>query len=103
MAPSRSAVYHMQNGRWQQLPELPGSAEELEVSASGKVWALIWQAGTGNQFARLDGPSWRIFQLPDAGARGVHLASGVVVDGEDLWAATPEGVVHWDGSHWTRH
>src|SRR5579863_7642166 len=58
MSPSRSAVYHMQNGRWQQLPELPGSAEELEVSTSGKVWALIWQAGTGNQLARLDGPSW---------------------------------------------
>ncbi len=100
MSFSRNAVYRVQNGTWQRLPELPGRPEKVRVSAGGKVWALFWRAGSGSQLARLDGPSWRIFTQKDFGTRGVYVSAGFVLDGEDLWAPTQECALHWDGASW---
>ena len=34
------------------------------------------------------------------GLGGVYLSGGVALDGEELWAATEKGVLHWDGQRW---
>src|SRR5258708_606047 len=60
LRPSWNEVFHMENGAWQRLPELPGEPQKLQVSTGGAVWALIWNYGVGNALARLDGPSWRM-------------------------------------------
>ena len=99
LEPSWNAVYRIQNGVWQALPELPGDPEKLQVSAGGAVWALYWHYGVGGELARFDGVAWRRFTAKEFGVRSV-LASDFVLDGEDVWMPTDEGVLHWDGAYW---
>jgi len=64
------------------------------------VWALVWRRGVGSQLARLDGTAWRIYTAKDFGAPGVDVSAGFVLDGEEVWAPSAEGVLHWDGHRW---
>jgi len=100
LSPSRDALFRLENGKWQPLPELPGRVEKLRVSAGGAVWALFWRTGSGSELARLDGRSWRIYKPAELGTRGIDVSAGFVLDGEEVWAATDEGVLHGDGRHW---
>jgi Tfp pilus assembly protein PilF len=100
LEPGRNAVYAIRNGAWQPLPELPGEPEKLQVSAGGTVWALFWNYGVGSELARLDGSAWRIYTAADFGTRGAYASASLVLDGEEVWAATDEGVLHWDGRRW---
>ena len=100
LEPSHNAAYRIQDGAWRPLPPLPGNPEKLQVSAGGTVWVLVWRYGVGSELARLDGSRWRIFRGADFGVRGGLYASGFVLDGEDLWAPTEEGVLHWDTRGW---
>jgi tetratricopeptide (TPR) repeat protein len=100
LRPSHNELFQVRNGTWQRLPELRGEVETLRVSAGGTVWALYWHNTVGSELARLDRPSWRVFKPADFGTPGVDLSGGFVMDGEQVWAATGEGVLHWDGHHW---
>ena len=100
LEPSHNAVYAIRDDAWQALPALPGDPEKLQVSAGGTVWALVWHYGVGSELARLDGPAWHIYRAADFGVRGGIYASGFVLDGEEVWAPTDEGVLHWDGRQW---
>ena len=103
LRPSLNVLYRYGNGTWQRLPELPGDPRQVQVSAGGTVWVLFWRYGVGTEFARLDGPSWRIYQAADFGTKNAYPLAGFVLDGEEVWAAMDEGVLHWDGRHWKRH
>jgi tetratricopeptide (TPR) repeat protein len=100
LEPSRNAVYVIRNAVWQPLPELPGEPEKLQVSQGGAVWALVWRRGVGSQLARLDGAAWQVYTAKDFGAHGVDVSAGFVLDGEEVWAPSAEGVLHWDGRRW---
>lgn len=100
---SRNALYRIGNGKWQRLPELPGEPSHIHVSAGGAVWALLWHHGVGTEFARLDGTTWRIYKAADFGTKSVYAWAGFALDGEEVWAATDAGVLHWDGRRWQCH
>jgi len=103
LQPSWNAAFHLTNGAWRRLPELRGEPQKLQVSAGGTVWALTWHHGFGSEIARLDGSAWRVFQSADLGARGLDVDAGFVVVGEEVWAATEKGLLHWDGGQWKFH
>lgn len=97
--PARQAVFHIENGVWRQLPELPGRPEQLRVSGGGAVWVSYWRRGVGTEMARLDGASWRIYTSAELGSHGLS-TSRLVMDGEEIWGASYEGALRWDGHHW---
>ncbi len=104
LEPSQNAVYRIAGGVWQRLPDLPGDPEKLQVSPGGAVWALYWHRGIGTELARWDGSAgdstpWRIYRAADFGVAATS-ASNFALDGENVWAATDKGVLHWDGARW---
>jgi tetratricopeptide (TPR) repeat protein len=89
---------HDKNG-WQSLPPLADRIESLGVSPGGAVWALAFTYRQGDVFARLEGGSWRVYGEKEMGADHPY-ASRFVFDGEEIWSATDEGMLHWDGQRW---
>ena len=91
------AVFHRTEGGWERMWTAPGLLDEIHVSGRGTVWVL---APFNGGFVRLAGAQWRSYTAADLGMKTGYLAGGFVLDGEDVWAATHEGVVHWDGQRW---
>lgn len=100
LAASRNELFRIRNGTWQRLPELPGEPAKLQVSGRGSVWAQCWRGGAGYELARLEGPSWRVFTSADFGTRDISQPGGFVLDGEEVWAVTTTGLLHFDGRRW---
>lgn len=93
----KSVVLHQAGEGWQRLPAPAGYPETLRVSRGGAVWVQTWgDAG----FSRLEGSAWRSYTGVDFGTRKGYVSWGFVLDGEEVWAATSEGVLHWDGQRW---
>ena len=93
LQPNRTEASVWQNGSWKRLPDSQDALQQIRVSRSSVVWALMWRHGVGAEVARLDGTTWQM-----------HHASGLegnlVLDGEELWGNSVDGLLHWDGSNW---
>ena len=83
---------------WQTLPPLGCCLYDLRISDSGVVWVRSVRG-----LSRLDHDSWRSFTAADFGTQRPDLQGGFVLDGDDLWAAASEGIVHFDGNAWRLH
>ena len=91
------SVFLFRNGVWTAAPQLDGGVHGVEVSPAGLVWTL---ARTRGGFARLNGASWTSYGPKDLGTRTNWVRGGFALYGEEVWGATPEGVVHFDGQKW---
>src|ERR1700680_13716 len=95
-----SPIWRHTSGGWQESPRLQeivrrqGIVMDIQVSRGGKVWAAwAWVRFPGSTgrggLVRLDGDHWSSFGGKDFGTDG-YVSGGFALDGEDLWAATPE-------------
>jgi tetratricopeptide (TPR) repeat protein len=84
---------------WEPAPPPPARPREVRVSNRGTVWIST----SGGGFSRFDGSEWTSYPGKDIGVRSGFLSGGFVLDGEDVWAVSPEGALHWDGRIWHCH
>jgi len=91
-----TAVFRQTDSGWQRLPPLAGNLEILRISPRGTVWASTWSP---DGLSRLEGGTWRRYGSADFGTTSDSIGR-FTLDGEDVWAAALEGVLHWDGRRW---
>src|SRR5271165_825903 len=90
-------IYHQTANGWDQVRTPAGYPEMIRVTSGGTVWARTFGTAV---FARWDGKKWRYFQNREIGVRSGSEDRDFAIDGEDLWAPTAEGVLHFDGQRW---
>src|SRR5713226_3312352 len=95
-ANSNPIFHHTQTG-WQQLPAPSGYPESLRVSSNGTLWVRTWGK---SGMSRWDGTAWQHSKSTELGTKTSYMDSDFVLDGEQVWAPTDEGVLHWDGQRW---
>ena len=93
----KGVVLHQTANGWQRLPAPAGDPWSVKVSRGGAVWVQSWPAAG---LSRLESGAWRDYAGADFGAQTGYLSGGFVLDGEELWAAAEEGVLHWNGQRW---
>lgn len=97
LEPSTSAVYRHSGGAWRPLPEFPGRVEALRVAPDGAGWAMGYDRGNGEVFARFDGGAWKSIGGPER----IWISNeDFALDGREIWGAAHDKVVHWDGERW---
>ncbi len=82
---------------WQSLGELPGTPEQLAVSADGTLWARTQMWGS---LARWRSGSWEVFRHDTFGTRRSSPRHDFSVVGNRLWAAIDDKLVYFDGQRW---
>ena len=93
--PHKTAAFRHTARGWESLPPLAGFAYGIDISASGVAWVRTLKG-----LNRLDGPSWRNFTAADFGTQRGSLTGGFALDGDEVWGAGSDGVVHFDGKRW---
>jgi tetratricopeptide (TPR) repeat protein len=80
---------------WERLPPLAAPGYRISISDSGVAWVQ-----TSKGLSRLDGASWRSFTAADFGTKRGYLPGRFTLDGDEVWGAAFDGVVHFDGQRW---
>lgn len=94
------SVYRFKDGAWTAAPPVPGGAWNLQVSEKGTVWT---DPATRGGLGRLDGDHWAWYGPRDFGTQTTWVRGGFALLREEVWGATDEGVVHFDGERWQVH
>ena len=90
-------IYRQTANRWEKVRTPVGYLDRLQITNAGAVWAR----GHGDPaFARWDGKAWRYFRTAEIGILSKYGQSEFALDGEEVWAPTEEGVIHFDGQRW---
>ncbi|HEX4592714.1 MAG TPA: tetratricopeptide repeat protein [Bryobacteraceae bacterium] len=93
----QTRIYKFKDGTWSSTDALPGAAGDIQVSLGGVVWvSTSFHAG----FSKTTDGHWTSYSGSDFGTTTNYMWGGFVLTGEDLWGATQEGVVHYDGKGW---
>ena len=100
LVPANAILFRETPGGWVKLPPLAGRAEQILISDGGTVWV---QTSYQDMISRLDGTSWHAFSPSGSRAKSTSLYGNLALDGEGLWGATGEGVIHFDGARWWRY
>jgi len=95
---SEPFIYRQTATGWQKLPAPYGYPESLRVTSRGTVWLLIWGQSA---FSRWNGTGWQNYTAADLGIGERMTARVLALDGEQVWTATEQGVVHFDGQTWS--
>lgn len=90
-------VFYLRDGVWRPSPQVPGGAWGLHISSRGAVWTI---GATCGGLSRLDGNRWTRYGKTDFGSRSDWIRGGVALRDEEVWGATDEGVVRFDGQWW---
>ena len=94
---AKTAVYRFNNGAWSATDALPGTAEDIQVSPQGVVWvSTSFHAG----LSKTNAGHWTSYNGSDFGTATNYPWGGFTLSGEDVWAATQEGVVRYSGDRW---
>ncbi|HYL37949.1 MAG TPA: tetratricopeptide repeat protein [Bryobacteraceae bacterium] len=92
-----TAVWRFASGKWDRTPRLEGAAVDIQAGRDGSVWvATVFHAGLN----RWDRDHWTWFKSQDFGTQTNYASGGFAVAGDQVWAATDEAVLHWDGARW---
>ncbi len=97
LAPQAPVFRRTENG-WKAVVRLDYTGYGLRVSPSGVVWVR-----SSKGLSRLDGAGLRTFTAFDFGTERAYLPGGFTLDGEEVWAASSYGVLHFDGKRWRRY
>jgi tetratricopeptide (TPR) repeat protein len=90
------SVFHQTPSGWKKMPTPNGYPISLRVSSGGTAWMLTW-GPTG--LSRWDGAAWQYYKDTDPGRRSSYIRE-FALDGEQVWVATEQGVLDWDGQKW---
>ncbi|MCP4541549.1 MAG: hypothetical protein GY832_30835, partial [Chloroflexi bacterium] len=90
-------VYAYSDGQWQAVPHVRGELDEMLVSPTGVVWM---STSNVTELHRIDSEGWQSFDKADLGNAAPR---DLTLVGEEIWAVTRNGVVHYDGVDWTAH
>ncbi len=90
-------ILHQTKSGWEQLPAPAGHPEKLRVSSGGTGWVLTWGR---TALSRWTGSAWQYYKATDFGTKTTYSEGNFALDGEQVWAPTEEGVLHWDGERW---
>ena len=93
--PRKTAAFRHTARGWEPLPELATAGYRIGISDSGVAWVRTLKG-----LSRLDGASWRSFTAADFGTQHGSLTGGFTLDGDEVWGAGFDGVVHFDGKRW---
>ncbi len=96
-ADAASPIFHKTASGWRRLPSPLGRPERLRVSSGGTVWVVTWGR---TALSRWDGSRWRYYKATDFGAKTSYSDGSLALDGEEVWAPSTQGVLHWDGKRW---
>ena len=91
------SVFHFKDGAWTPGPQFPGGLWGLEVSGQGAVWSTPYSRGG---LCRLDGDHWTRFDRKQFGSSTDRLRGGFALRDEELWGASGDGAVRFDGQAW---
>jgi hypothetical protein len=80
-------VFQWRNGTWTAASQLAGGTDGLRISPSGKIWTSSPR-------------SQAILQLENGNWVRHRAAGSFVLLGEEVWAATRDGVARFDGHDW---
>jgi len=101
MMQSRAAnlhfIFHQTGDGWEQVRTPAGYPDTLRVTSGGTVWVRTW--GT-SALSRWDGKAWHYVTAAELPERTSYKDNEFALDGEQVWAPTEEGVLHFDGQHW---
>jgi tetratricopeptide (TPR) repeat protein len=95
---AQAPVFRQAGQGWKALPPLGSLGYHLRISGGGVAWVQ-----TRNGQSRLDGAAWHAFTASDFGTEYGYLPGGFALDGEEVWGAATDGVVHFDGQRWRRY
>jgi tetratricopeptide (TPR) repeat protein len=99
-ASPKTGVFKLKDGVWSSTDALPGAAGDIQASPAGVVWvSTSFHAG----FSKTTSGHWTSFSGSDFGTTTNYMWGGFALAGEDVWGATQEGVVHYDGTRWQLH
>src|SRR5574341_1243277 len=90
-------VFRVTDGQSTLSPQLRGGAWGVEVSGLGAVWTI---GATRGGLSRLDGDHWTRYGRVEFGSRSDWMRGGFALRDEEVWGATDEGVVRFDGRSW---
>jgi hypothetical protein len=93
-------IYHHTASGWEQVPAPAGSLDMLRISAKGTVWVRTWGHSS---LSRWDGKAWRYYKDADFPTETKYKDNEFALDGEQVWAPTEQGVLHFDGTRWTSY
>jgi len=85
---------------WEQVRTPAGSLDMLRVSAGGTLWVRTWGRSA---LSRWDGKAWQYFKDADFPNKTTYKDNEFALDGEEVWAPTEQGVLHFDGAGWTSY
>jgi hypothetical protein len=91
------SVFRYHDGNWAPGPKLAGGIGEIQVSGDGSVWTTPRARGG---LSRLDGDHWTWYGRRDFGSSSNWLRGGFAVRATEVWGATDDGVVRFDGRSW---
>ena len=90
-------AFHFKDGVWTPGPPIPGGLWGLQVSSQGALWTI---SVSPPGLCRLDGDRWTHYGGKQFGSRTDWLRGGFALRDEELWGATGEGIVRFDGQSW---
>lgn len=90
-------IFHQTPSGWEKVRTPAGYPDTLRVTSGGMVWVRTWGKSA---LSRWDGKAWQYFSNTDFGTKTSYPDNEFALDGEELWAPTEEGVLHFDGKHW---
>ena len=94
---SGTRLFHQTKTGWQQIPPALGLPLTLQVSSNGALW--VHTAGMA-AMSCWDGKAWKYYTRTNLGIKSGYINPDFVLDGEQVWAPTTEGMLHWDGQRW---
>jgi tetratricopeptide (TPR) repeat protein len=94
----QAPVFRRTEQGWKAVARLDYTGYGLRVSPSGVAWVR-----TRKGLSRLDGAVLRTFTAFDFGTEYGYLPGGFALDGEEVWAASSDGVLHFDAKRWRRY
>lgn len=92
--------YDGRQSEWVPNEGVPHTPLKVEVAENGDIWVQLQSADGLLHYNRT---VFDIFRREQFGTESGKLAGGFVLDGDEVWGATEDAVIHFDGQSWTAY
>ena len=88
-------LFRFKDGIWTPSPAIPGDWGRFEISSRGTLWIAAFDG-----LSRLDGDRWTHYGKKEFGTSTDWIRGGLALHDEEVWGATKEGAVRFNGQSW---